>query len=45
MEHFQSMARGHFTVRRLERTYGQEVVRAEYNRLAGLRSAHGVVLD
>jgi len=40
MEHFQSMARGHFTVRRLERTYGHEVVRAEYSRLA---SAHGVV--
>ncbi len=45
MEHFQSMARGHFTVRRLERTYGHEVVRAEYNRLAGLRSGHGVVQE
>ncbi|HEU0229338.1 MAG TPA: EcsC family protein [Burkholderiaceae bacterium] len=28
--HFQSMARGHFTVRRLERKYGAEAVRAAY---------------
>lgn len=28
--HFQDMARGHFTVRRLERTYGKEVVRNAY---------------
>jgi hypothetical protein len=34
MEHFQGMARGHFTVRRLERTYGENRVRAEYERLA-----------
>ena len=32
-EHFQSLAYGHFTVRRLERRYGGEVVRAEYDRL------------
>jgi hypothetical protein len=30
MNHFQTMARGHFTVRRLERAYGQETVRAAY---------------
>ncbi|HJE25414.1 EcsC family protein [Methylorubrum zatmanii] len=30
MDHFQSMARAHFTVRRLERTYGQETVRQAY---------------
>lgn len=30
MNHFQTMARGHFTVRRLERAYGQDVVRAAY---------------
>ena len=30
MEHFQDVARGHFTVRRLERTYGKEFVRSEY---------------
>jgi hypothetical protein len=32
-EHFQDVARGHFTVRRLERVYGAEIVRAEYGRL------------
>ena len=33
MEHFQDVARGHFTVRRLERTYGKEFVRSEYERI------------
>ena len=33
--HFQAMARGHFTVRRLERKYGAEPVRFEYERLRG----------
>jgi len=32
--HFQGIARGHFTVRRLERTYGKEIVQAEYERLS-----------
>lgn len=32
MEHFQNMAHGHFAVRRLERAYGFDVVRAEYER-------------
>ena len=32
-EHFQNIARGHFTVRRLERAYGAEAVRFEYERL------------
>jgi len=32
-EHFQDVARGHFTVRRLERVYGAELVQAEYGRL------------
>jgi len=31
MSHFQSTARGHFTVRRLERTYGKDAVRAAYD--------------
>lgn len=35
--HFQSMARGHFIVRRLERKYGQSVVREHYNRIV-----HGI---
>ena len=33
IEHFQDVARGHFTVRRLERTYGKELVRSEYDRI------------
>jgi len=33
VEHFQDLARGHFTVRRLERVYGVAAVRAEYDRL------------
>jgi hypothetical protein len=33
IEHFQDLARGHFTVRRLERSYGADMVRNEYNRL------------
>jgi hypothetical protein len=32
--HFQGIARGHFTVRRLERIYGKGVIRAEYERLS-----------
>jgi hypothetical protein len=34
-QHFQAMARGHFTVRRLERKHGAEIVRLEYERLRG----------
>jgi hypothetical protein len=30
MSHFQEMAHGHFTVRRLERKYGKELVQANY---------------
>jgi hypothetical protein len=33
MQHFQDMARSHFTVRRLERVYGKSLVRANYERL------------
>lgn len=33
IEHFQTVARGHFTVRRLERSYGQELVRTTYGHL------------
>ncbi|GMA61722.1 EcsC family protein [Alicyclobacillus fastidiosus] len=32
-DHFQRLAHGHFTVRRLERVYGCDVVEAEYHRL------------
>jgi len=36
-DHFQRMARGHFTVRRLERTYGAAVVREAYEALGARR--------
>ena len=34
MDHFQRVARGHFTVRRLERRHGAEVIRGHYRRAA-----------
>jgi hypothetical protein len=34
MNHFQQVARGHFTVRRLERRYGPEIVRHHYTHIA-----------
>ncbi|QRM29044.1 EcsC family protein [Microvirga sp. VF16] len=33
VDHFQRLARGHFTVRRLERTYGKGTVRQAYNQV------------
>ena len=33
IDHFQNVARGHFTVRRLERKYGQEIVKREYENI------------
>jgi hypothetical protein len=33
IDHFQEMARGHFIIRRLERTYDASLVRVEYERL------------
>jgi hypothetical protein len=32
LDHFQGMARGHFIIRRLERTYGPELVKQEYDK-------------
>lgn len=37
-EHFQTLARGHFIVRRLERAHGPNVVAFEYQRLKGERA-------
>lgn len=37
-DYYQDMARGHFIVRRLEKQYGYETVRAAYNQLAGQRA-------
>ena len=46
IDHFQDVARGHFAIRRLERTYGKDIVRAEYDRareqLAPTRAAEPV---
>jgi hypothetical protein len=39
INHFQEIARAHFTVRRLERRYGKEAVRAVYERLSRATSA------
>jgi len=33
IDHFQNMARGHFTIRRLERLYDRELIRQEYEKL------------
>ena len=33
-EHFQSLAKGHFTVRRLERLYSPDIVKREYETIA-----------
>ncbi len=38
INHFQDMARGHFTVRRLERIYGTEVVQSEYRKEKSLNT-------
>lgn len=35
--YFQSLAEGHFTVRRLERKYGSKLIREEYERVLNLR--------
>ncbi len=43
-EHFQSLAKGHFTVRRLERRYAPGAIRREYERIAaarGVRASRG----
>lgn len=37
MDHFQKMAEGHFIVRRLERTYGADVVRSAFESLGRTR--------
>ena len=34
MNHFQQIAQGHFTVRRLEREYGVDAVRLHYAEIA-----------
>lgn len=41
IDHFQDMARGHFIVRRLERSHGTEAVRRMYAELAHERTGQG----
>lgn len=41
MEHFQSLARGHFTIRRLERTYGADTIRSAYEEFGRSRPRPG----
>jgi len=36
-DHFQSLAKGHFTVRRLERKYGADTTKLEYERIAAAK--------
>jgi hypothetical protein len=38
IDFYQDMARGHFTVKRLEQQYGYEVVKAEYDLIRGRRA-------
>lgn len=38
IDHFQQMAKGHFTIRRLERTYGAETIRDIYAKLDSHRA-------
>ena len=40
MNHFQQVAQGHFTVRRLEREYGAATVRLHYTELARASQEH-----
>ena len=35
IDHFQEIAPAHFTVRRLERRYGKDAVRAAYDKFSG----------
>jgi hypothetical protein len=39
IDHFQEIARAHFTVRKLERRYGKEAVRMAYEKLSGATPA------
>jgi hypothetical protein len=39
LEHFRTVARGHFTVRRLERAHGQALVQTAYEAMRDARFA------
>jgi len=42
MDHFQRVALGHFTIRRLERTYGPAIIRRHYETLAAQYADPGI---
>ena len=42
IDHFQEIARAHFTVRRLERRYGKDVVRMAYDKLSAAATPCGI---
>jgi len=44
IEHFQSLAKGHFIVRRLERKYGEDLVKTEYARIATARDPDEIIM-
>ena len=44
IDHFQQIAGAHFTVRRLERRYGKDVVKAAYEKLAASRGSANIVV-
>ena len=44
IDHFQQIARAHFTVRRLERRYGKDVVKEAYEKLAASRGPPNIVI-
>jgi hypothetical protein len=39
IDHFQDMAKGHFTVRRLEKIYGKEIIKAAFEELIKTETA------
>jgi len=41
MQHFQDTARGHFIVRRLERSHGLDIIKVEYERISLLEAQAG----
>jgi len=45
INHFQSMARGHFIVRSLERHWGEEAVKKEYERIAKEKRAEPIPIS
>ena len=43
IDHFQEIAQAHFTVRRLERRYGKDVVKTAYDKLSGSHGSPNIV--